>query len=285
MERLKLLTLNIWNRQGPWSERLRLIRREITTLAPDVVGLQEVLRLESGGQPPAGSEHLKEADQAHQIADGLGYYAAYASAWHVGGGLQFGNAVLSRFPILHARNIPLPVGEAGEETRAALFVELDAPCGRVPVFNTHLNWKLHQGNVRERQVAFLVEQIHELAPVGGPFPPVLMGDFNAEPDADEMRYLRGLTSRLGRSVYFADCFLTAGDGTPGYTFDRSNRFAAIAREPNRRIDYIYVRGPDRQLRGEPLVSRVVCAEPEGDVFPSDHFGVYAEIQAAPRPIG
>ena len=64
--------------------------------------------------------------------------------------------------------------------------------------------------------AFISARIKELAPVDQHgFPPVLMGDFNAEPDSDEIRYLRGYHSRLGRSVYFADCFAAAGDGSPG----------------------------------------------------------------------
>ena len=44
-----------------------------------------------------------------------------------------------------------------------------------------------------------------------------------------------------------------------------------------RIDYVFVRGPDRKLRGEPLASRVVFDRATRGVFPSDHFGVYAEI--------
>jgi endonuclease/exonuclease/phosphatase family metal-dependent hydrolase len=272
MDRLRILTLNIWNRQGPWERRLQLIRRGLHALAPDVVGLQEVLRNDADGA---------ENDQSQAIGAGLGYYTAYAPAWHMGGDVNFGNAVLSRFPIVKADNFPLPV-DPGEEPRALLYVELDAPCGRVPVFNTHLSWKLHQGYMRERQVAFIVDRVRELAPVGEGFPPVLLGDFNAEPEADEMRYLRGFTSRLGRSVYFADAFAAVGDGTPGYTFARNNRYASIACEPNRRLDYIFVRGPDRQLRGEPLAARVVLDAAEDGVFPSDHYGVYAEIQAAPR---
>jgi endonuclease/exonuclease/phosphatase family metal-dependent hydrolase len=269
MDRLRLLTLNIWNRQGPWNDRLRLIRRAVEALAPDIVGLQEVLH-----------HDLEPVDQAQEIGAGLGYHAAFASAWHVGGGLQFGNAVLSRFPITAAQNFPLPI-EPSEESRALLYVEVDAPCGRVPVFNTHLDWKFHHGYVRERQVMFIADKIRELAPVGAGFPPILMGDFNAEPEADEIRFLRGLTSRMGRSVYFSDCWALAGDGV-GYTYARANVYAAKLREPNRRLDYIFVRGPDRELRGEPLTARVVCDVPDGEVFPSDHFGVFAEIQAAPR---
>ena len=43
-----------------------------------------------------------------------------------------------------------------------------------------------------------------------------------------------------------------GNGGPGFTFDRRNPNAARSHEPPRRIDYIFVRGPDRRLRGEPL---------------------------------
>jgi endonuclease/exonuclease/phosphatase family metal-dependent hydrolase len=271
MEKLSVLTLNIWNKQGPWLERLPLIRKEIAALGPDVIGLQEVLH-QDGVRP----------NQADEVAAELGYYTAYASAWHIGGGLQFGNAILSRFPIAHAEHFTLP-GEPTGETRGLLFARLEAPCGMVPVFVTHLDWQLHHGFVRERQVAFIAERVKTLAPVGE-FPPVLMGDFNAEPDSDEIRYLRGFTTRLGRSVYFADCFAAAGDGSPGWTFARSNPFAAKAREPNRRIDYIFVRGPDRQLRGEPLTAKLAATTAENGVFPTDHYGVYAEIQASPRAL-
>jgi endonuclease/exonuclease/phosphatase family metal-dependent hydrolase len=273
MEILSVLTLNIWNKQGPYKQRLPLIRAELARLAPHLVGLQEVLRHDAD-----------PVDQAGEVADGLGYYTAFAPAWHIGGGLQFGNALLSKFPIVEASVHQLP-GEPKKETRALLHCVVDAPCGRVPVFVTHLDWELHRGFMRERQVAFIVDKVMQLAPIGtDDFPPILMGDFNAEPDSDEIRYLRGLTTRLGPSVYFADCFATAGDGSPGYTFSRSNHFARKAREPNRRIDYVFVRGPDRRMRGEPLTSRVTFTEPTEEVFPTDHYGVYAEIQAAPRPL-
>lgn len=276
MDRLRVVTLNIWNNQGPWPARLALIRKELAALAPDLVGLQEVLHLDGG---PPGT-----VDQAQAIGDGLGYFCAYTSAWHIGGGLHLGNALLSRYPIVDGRNFPLPC-EPDDETRALLYCAVDAPCGRIPVFVTHLSWKLHQSDVRQQQVAFIAATIRELAPVDGDgFPPILMGDFNAEPESDEIRYLRGYTSRLGRSVYFADCFAAAGDGSPGYTFARANPYALRAHEPNRRLDYIFVRGPDRQLRGEPLAARLCFDRPEAGVFPTDHYGVLAEIQAAPRQL-
>ena len=40
---LSLLTFNVWNREGPWPDRLRLIRSWIDRLQPDLIGLQEVV--------------------------------------------------------------------------------------------------------------------------------------------------------------------------------------------------------------------------------------------------
>ena len=133
---------------------------------------------------------------------------------------------------------------------------MQTPHGELPVFVTHLNWKLHHGSVRLRQVVAIAERICELCPIGeARLPPVLMGDFNADPDSDEIRFLRGAATIDGKSVYFADAWGHAGQG-PGYTFDRKNRFAALAHEPPRRIDYIFVRGPDRLFRGEPIATRL-----------------------------
>lgn len=269
MERIKLLTLNIWNRQGPWDARLALIRAGLEQLAADIVGLQEVLGME--GQP----------SQAHAIADGLGYEVFYAPAWKIGGGVDFGNAILSRHPLKDTEALALDGGRG--EPRGVAFARIGAPCGEVPVFCTHLNWKLHETHVRVAQVKAIAGFVKQRAPMDG-FPPVVMGDMNADPDADEMRFFRGLTALGGNGVYFADCWHVCNPAEPGYTYARDNHYALRTREPSRRIDYIYVRGPDRQLRGEPLHCGIAFNRAKDGVFPSDHYGVYAEIQAAPRAL-
>lgn len=261
---VRVATLNVWNRLGPWEQRRELIRRGIGEIAPDVMGLQEVIRLEGD---------VGAFDQLAEIAQGLGYHAAYgrspeASAW------GNGNALLSRWPIADSKVFPLP---GTDEARCVVFAQIDAPHGKIPMFVTHLNWMLNEGHVRQKQVRVVAELVAELAPIGG-FPPIVVGDFNADPDADEIRFLRGLTSLGGASVYFADCFGVAGEG-PGYTFSRRNPYAAQCREPNRRIDYVFVRGPDDKGRGEPLSAKVCFDAPDGDAWPTDHFGVVAEISA------
>ena len=280
---LRVATINVWNKAGPWLARLPLIRRELARLQPDVVGLQEVLRFrpDSAGDAPLSTSN----DQATEIADGLGFQLAYSVASDYGNGLKFGNALLSRHPIVAEQSFALPGVESGE-SRSLLYALCDTPHGSLPVFVTHLNWKFHHGAVRQRQVAFIAERIAELAPIDGPhLPPVLLGDFNAAPDADEIRFLTGLCALGGKTVYFADAWVFAGQGS-GYTYDRANDYAVKAREPSRRIDYIFVRGPDRQFRGEPMRAQVAFNVAErgatGPVWPSDHFGVVADISATPR---
>jgi endonuclease/exonuclease/phosphatase family metal-dependent hydrolase len=266
MRTLRVVTLNIWNQSGPWPQRLSAIRAGLTELRPDIVGLQEVLR-------PNGSE---SPDQARLIAEGLGYQIAYGAAFD-SGGIEFGNAVLSQFPILRAEVFPLPKVDTNE-SRSVLFAELDAPVGPIPFFVTHLNWRFHEGYVREAQVIAIAERVKKLAPIAG-FPPIVVGDFNAAPDADEIRFMKGLcTLGKGKSVYFADTFGLVGRGD-GTTFSRHNPYASDLREPNRRIDYIFVRGPDARGRGEPLDAHVCFDRASDGVFPSDHFGVSATIRA------
>ena len=265
----RVATLNIWNRQGPWPQRLPLIRDGLAALDADVIGLQEVLAF---GNLPS---------QADEIAAAMGWYVYYAPAWPIGGGLTFGNAILSPHRLLDAACLPLP-SPAGLDTRSVAFARVDAPHGPMPVFVTHLTFQFHLCHVRCAQVVALVDHVARFAPIGEP-PPVLLGDFNAAPDSDEIRFLRGRTALEGRSVYFADCWASTTDA-PGHTYDRRNRYALRSHEPSSRIDYVFVRGPDAHLRGEPIAARLALDEPTDDVWPSDHFAVVADIHAAPRAL-
>jgi endonuclease/exonuclease/phosphatase family metal-dependent hydrolase len=266
MKTLRVATLNIWNRLGPWEQRLPAIRSGIAELSPDLLGLQEVVRLHEadGG-----------FDQVTAIAQGFGYHVAYARAhderW-------LGNAALSRWPIARSQAIELPRGGT-DERRTLLFAEVQSPYGAIPLFVTHLNWKFDDGHVRAAQLREIVLAMDGLRNAAG-FPAVLVGDMNAEPDSDEMRYMRGLTTLGGgRRVYFQDAFALAGDGSLGVTYSRRNPFAATLREPDRRIDYVFVQGRDDHHRGEPIDAAVCFDQPVDGTFPSDHFGVVANLRA------
>jgi endonuclease/exonuclease/phosphatase family metal-dependent hydrolase len=264
MTDVKVLTLNIWNRLGPWEERLVAIRDTLAKERPDVVGLQEVITTPFGDL----------LDQGKAIAEGFGYEVAFGRAH--GEGFSFGNAVLSRWPIARSECFALPDGE-GSEPRAVTAAELAAPFGTLPFFSTHLAWRYHEGAVRQAQAVAVAEHVRSWSP--SDVPAVLVGDFNAEADADEIRYLRGLTALgRGRCVYFADAYGTVGDLARGATFAKSNPFAATLREPDRRIDYIFVHRTNDDVRGEPVAARVAFNEPVNGVFPSDHYGVIATLR-------
>jgi len=257
----------------PWEKRLITIRNELATLDADIVALQEVVQVKAApaGDAEASSEFV--FDQARAIADGLDYATCFGR--NIESPYPMGSAILSRWPILRTLVFPLPRVET-DEHRSLLFAEIESPFGTLSVFCTHLNWKLDEGHVREVQVRYVADQIRGLAPVDG-FPPLLMGDFNAEPDSDEIRFLRGRTSLGGPSVYFADAFGIAGNAAGGATFCRSNPFAAPAREPDRRIDYIFVGAPNEEGRGEVLEARLCFETPHDGIFASDHFGVVATL--------
>lgn len=268
---LRILTLNIWHDQSPWSERLALIRRWIERLDPDLIGFQEVLVGEG-------------VDQIREIMGDSGYHTKYGEAMTLPDRthLQFGNAIASRWPITESELIRLP-DRGGWESRAALCVTVDSPHGPIGLTCTHLHWQFNHGFVREKQVVAVAENAWKGRPKGG-FPPIIIGDFNAEPGSDEIRYMTGLHSLDGRSIAFLDAWAVAGDhGLPGeegqgITWSNLNTYARVENEPRRRIDYVFVGLPGREGLGAIESCRVVCNEEEEGVWPTDHFGVFAELR-------
>jgi endonuclease/exonuclease/phosphatase family metal-dependent hydrolase len=265
---LRVLTLNLWHDQGPWSERAVRIRDWLDRLDPDVVGFQEALRAPG-------------LDQVAELLEARLPNRDYAIAGRFRRGdreLEFGNAIAIRWPIAerHARALP---DRSDGETRALLHVAIDAPFGRLPFACTHLHWKFHHGDTRCAQVAVVAEEVLARRIRGG-FPPVLVGDFNAEPDADEIRFLTGGHPLGGKTVYFHDAWRVAGSGD-GITWSNRNPYARANLEPNRRIDYVFAGYPTPQGIGLVEHCRVVCDDDAGGVWPSDHFGVYAELRTDP----
>jgi endonuclease/exonuclease/phosphatase family metal-dependent hydrolase len=130
----------------------------IRRLDPDIVGLQEVW----GHADAAGA-----VDQLSFLADALGM-APVAGPNLVRQGVPYGNALLTRRPVLGSRRIDLGVG--GREPRCAIDALLDLAAGPLRVIVTHLGLGLLE---RFRQRARLAAAIAES---NGPL--VLLGDLN-----------------------------------------------------------------------------------------------------------
>lgn len=230
--------------------RLDLARTAATlrALHADVIGLQEVdvhWGARSGWR-----------DQARALAEALDMRVFFAPIYSLeppGEGAprrEYGLAVLTRLPVLHAHNheITRLSTQSGDPAPAPApgfpEVVVSARGALVHVYVTHLDYR-SDPSVREMQV----EDMLRIMSADGPgAQQVLVGDLNAPPQAPEL-------SRLWEPLVDVWSAVGAGDGP---TFP--------ATEPVKRIDYVTV---SRQVT--PTAVRVVPSDA------SDHLPVVADL--------
>ncbi len=145
-----------------------IIADTIKKCEADIIGLQEI---RDEGQ------HADYQSQAKIIAEKLGYhYYYFAEAIRFGGVNPYGNAIISRYPIISAETIMIPDPEIKKydgyyETRCLLKATIDVRNGlNVLVSHFGLNPDEHENAVET--VVSNIPKEHC----------VLMGDFNMEPD-------------------------------------------------------------------------------------------------------
>ena len=263
---LRVMTLNIWNMSGPWRERRAEIVAWLRRLEPDIVCLQEVLDDGAG------------RNQARWLADEAGgLHVAYGGASLPGGVGAIGNAVLSRWPIDGEQAIDLHYQPRPDDVQR---VVVHARTNGYDVFSTHLNWRFDDGHIRERQVVELAGFVAAQSDGTASMPPIVAGDFNADPDSNEIRYLCGLAALEGASVYCHEAWRLAGGRGDGWTWDNRNPFAAADREPDRRRDDVFSGGRPNQGAGLPVHCEVVCDVALTGTFASDHFGLVATLASS-----
>jgi endonuclease/exonuclease/phosphatase family metal-dependent hydrolase len=267
--RLRVLTWNLWWRFGPWEERRPAIAATLARLDADVICLQEVW--------DDGTVCLAE-----ELAAELGFHHAYGARLDIDG-VRFGNAVLSRWPIVGSEVLALPADSAVEELRTCVRADIDGPRGMLQVFSTHLNWRFDQSATRQDQVRSICRFIATSRPEAGrQFPPILCGDFNADPDSDEIRMLTGRAATPEPRLVFHDAWEAAGQASAssatGATWTNDNPYARLDLEPDRRIDYVFVGWPKAGGAGHVTTCRVEGLEPIDGVVPSDHLAVLAELR-------
>jgi endonuclease/exonuclease/phosphatase family metal-dependent hydrolase len=275
MRNLRCLTLNLWGAEPPLAQRMAIVAEGIAALAPDVVGLQEV------------QDRPDVPNQAEALARATGLHHVFAPAIAFRGGHE-GVALLSRWPIVAHEALSLPHA-TNDEGRVLLSAAIEAG-GLTPtwVHVTHLNYRLQHGRQREDQV-LAIEQVIAGRPDG--VPQILLGDFNARPESDEIRWLCGLTTLAGRRTAFQDAWASRHPGEAGWTWAAANPYTAPLAflQQDRRLDYIFVTPQRRDGRGRIHDCRIVFDQPTPDgIYASDHFGVMADVQiaadAVPSPI-
>jgi beta-glucosidase len=245
------VTLNIWHDQQDWPARRAVIVDTLRALAPDVIFLQEVLEKE--GLP----------NQAQQLADSLGCAFVFTSVDPVGGAKRYGNAILTRLPIVAQHEVMLP---PLDDYRVAAHARLALPDGRsLETYVTHLHHTAEGAEIRAEQIAGLIAFVDATRGGGDSNNAVLIGgDFNAEPDRLE------LAPMFER---FTDVLATVH---PDLVLPAAATFGPATGTTPRRIDYLFCNGA--QL--VPTASRVVLGAPSpAGVWGSDHCGVWARFVA------
>lgn len=243
---LKILTYNIHRAIGV-DRRFRPERivRVLQHYGADVVLLQEV---------DEGAPRSRELNLAEELAQAAGYpHFALGHNVSLRKG-RYGNATLSRFPILRERNIDLSVAQSwirrGCQHTSVQVNERTL----LEVFNVHLGLSARE---RQQQIE-LLSRSHEFGGVAEGTPMLVGGDFN------DWRSLLWPT-------------FTNGFGFRCATDSKTGRRGAIATypsfSPQGGLDRIYFRGPLRLLtvrRCRLQVSRVA----------SDHLPVIADFEMA-----
>ena len=154
---------------------------------------------------------------------------------------QYGNAILSRYPVLTWDNTPF--ASKTTEVRSMLRAVVQHDGEPITFFATHLDHLEGPDNVRSQQV------VEALDVWDGSSRAVLLGDLNAEPDAPELQAIY--------EAGFVDALAANGQGDAFTFWDTA---------ANRRLDFIFVT-PDLLL-GQTWVIPTRA---------SDHLPVIAEI--------
>ncbi len=268
---------------------LARIAAEVT--GADIIALQEVDRY---------WPHTGMIDQVALLTGHLpGYYWAYGPGVdiHVEGAApgdgrrQFGNMILSRFPILRSRHHLLPkTGSVDALSIQRSTVEATIDCGdkRLRIYSVHL---CHLAAAsRLPQVRRLMEihrsAVHEGAPMCGdlgdlgdiayaagiadqavPHHAIMLGDFNCQPDSAEYELITGPVSDYGGRVTPEDGFV---DAWVAASNDRAEGHTSDVRDVPAVLDYCFV---SPALRAQVKSCRV-----DTEATGSDHFPLWTGIE-------
>jgi endonuclease/exonuclease/phosphatase family metal-dependent hydrolase len=237
---LRVLCYNIHYGQGMDGEYdVARLAEVIKAAKPDLVALQEV---------DVGVKRSGRVHQLQKLGELTGLTARYGPTQHYEGGL-FGNAVLTRLPILDEHIQPLPYTEATPELqtypRGALVITVQAPDGKPLRFiSTHFQHNVPEDRVEEAKAVntlFAAESEHQRT--------ILAGDFNSTPDAEPISILEQRWT---------------------HAIDEARAPSAPSVKPKSRIDYVFFRAAAE--------FRVVSSEVLPEAMASDHRPVLAVLE-------
>lgn len=242
VQTIRVMTYNIHHGEGMDGKvDIERIAKVITDAKADIVALQEVDR---------GVERTKKIDIMTMLADLTGMTYTFGKNIDYQGG-DYGNGILTKFPILQERNLHYKMIRSGEQ-RGLLQLVLEIKGEEVIFMNTHIDYRED-----DTERISNVKEMHTAAEQYAPRPVIISGDFNDSPGS------RTVTLMKER---FIDSWEVSGTG-PGFSFP--------ADTAKRRIDYVFLsKGVNQKsfMKLKPLSARVLQTDA------SDHLPVLVEIE-------
>lgn len=237
---LRVLSYNIHHGAGVDGKLdLERIAKVILSAKPAIVALQEVDRK---------AARTRGVDQAAELARLTKMKFVFGPNIKLGDG-DYGNAVLSRFPLELRKNHKLPNIDKGEQ-RGVLEVMIQTPDGPVRMFATHFD---HRRPPEERMAS--AKFVNELFKQEPRLPTLLAGDLNATPKSGP---LKTLSSRWK----LADAVVKGDHPT------------VPVKDPKRQIDFV--------LSAPSTRARVVETKVLSEAVASDHRPVLAVVELMPK---
>jgi len=289
---LRLVQLNAGSLIEPgWAERRHEVVAWLSRLDADVVCLQEIWQSDASANTAGWLVEHGLPGTWHWVFAGGDLGPPFATE----AGTTFGSAILSRWPVDDHHHWHLPLAPGPDPVVAQMpWGLLHVETAGLDIFSAHLPPAPHHGDHRRIQAVAIDTHIREVRrdkDVLQPgrrrdgMPPILAGDFNAEPDSDEIRFLSSLTMLEGRTTFYQDAWRVAGEG-PGYTQDwRTNRIAASLNVHRKRIDYVFVGDPflRKGSAGRVVSAALAFDVPLTGVLASDHAGLVVDVVWPLRP--
>ena len=242
---ITVLTLNIWNIEGPVTARFSALAKGLRLLRPDIVCLQEV----SSDPQSARSQAALVAeycDLAHCVKkDELSIVSRYRT-------VGSDSATLPEFP--------------GDWPRSVLLAEILVEGRSLLVANTHLAYRPEMILERKAHVEIVLAAIKRYGRMGGGSATILCGDFNDVPSSPAVRLV------LSSDQDFQDIYARCHPHAPGFTYSCNNPYVDPSSNEDQRIDYIFASGG--------LIAKEcnVVFDGRNDLdFVSDHFGVFGTL--------
>ena len=232
--RLRILSYNIHHAEGVDGKLdVPRIAQVILSVKPDLVALQEVDK---------NTTRTGKVNQDIELAHLTKMNSVFGSNITFQGG-QYGNAILSKFPIIKNKNFLLPNVDSGEQ-RGLLRSQIQiSNKENVLFFSTHLD---HRRSDTERLAS--AEAINQIISLNNKSPAILAGDFNDVPESPTLKELGKLWLRTNKKILKT----------------------IPASKPSRQIDYIFVQPKERW--------KIIESQVLDEDIASDHRAIFSIIE-------